>query len=154
MKTSISRPTTHRQQAAALSLFVGAVLALSACDSSNISPPAKQTPAEMTPTPDSPSASADRAAQKSVGPISAEPNPVPAGDGPGKTTITWDTGDGSVAEVYLSVDGGEEKVFGKHSKNSQEAPWISAGPVYEFRLYQGTERTQLLGSVKVTRNRK
>ncbi len=86
--------------------------------------------------------------------ITANPNPVPAGEGDGKTTVSWDTGDGSVVDVYLSVDNGPEKLFGRHSKNSIEAPWIGAGPVYEFRAYKGEEHKELLGSVKVTRNRK
>ena len=86
--------------------------------------------------------------------ITASPNPVPAGEGDGKTTISWDTGDGSVVDVYLSVDDGPEKLFGRHSKNSIEAPWIGAGPVYEFRLYAGEEHKKMLGSVKVTRSKK
>src|SRR5918995_955489 len=34
--------------------------------------------------------------------LTAVPNPVPAGDGPGKTTISWSTGDGSNGLVYVS----------------------------------------------------
>jgi hypothetical protein len=42
--------------------------------------------------------------------LKAIPNPVPAGIGPGMTTITWDTGDGWVGRVYVSVDGGPEQL--------------------------------------------
>ena len=87
--------------------------------------------------------------------ITASPNPVPAGDGPGETTISWNTGgDGAIVDVYLSVDGKEETLFGKHSKNAIKVDWIGAGPVYEFRMYPTGEHTPMLGSVKVTRKRK
>ena len=87
--------------------------------------------------------------------ITATPNPVSAGDGPGITTIAWNTGgDGSIVDVYLSIDGGVEKLFGTHSKDSKQIDWIGAGPVYEFRMYPTGERTTMLGSVQVTRNRK
>lgn len=87
--------------------------------------------------------------------ITAKPNPVPAGDGPGVTTITWDTGgDGAIVDVYLSTNGGEEKLFGTHSKDSKQIDWIAAGGSYEFRMYAKGDRTKVLGSVKVTRNSK
>ena len=87
--------------------------------------------------------------------ITATPNPVPAGPGPGVTTIAWDTGDdGTIVDVYLSIDGGAEKIFGTHSKDSKQIDWIGAGPEYEFRMYPTGEHAPLLGSVKVTRNRK
>src|SRR3989442_1500207 len=42
--------------------------------------------------------------------IAADPNPVPAGsDAQGTTIISWDTGDGSMGEVYVLVNRGEEK---------------------------------------------
>jgi hypothetical protein len=85
--------------------------------------------------------------------ITAQPNPVPAGTTKfGTTTITWDTGDGTLGELYVSVNGGEEKRFsGKKAKGSQEASWIGKG-VYEFRLYT-KDRSRLLASVRVTRNK-
>ena len=87
--------------------------------------------------------------------ITATPNPVPAGDGLGITTIAWNTGGGgAIVDVYLSVDGGAEKLFGTHSKDSKQIDWIRVGPVYEFRMYPTGEHTTPLGSVKVTRNRK
>lgn len=86
--------------------------------------------------------------------ISASPNPVPFAEGPGKTVISWDTGDGSDAEVYVSSDGGEEKLFAKGSVSSSAANWIDANTTFEFRLYEGTDRKNLLGAVKVTRLKK
>lgn len=84
--------------------------------------------------------------------ISAAPNPVPDGSGPGQTTISWDTGDGSMGEVYVSVGGRDEKLFGgKSAKQALEAAWIQSGDVCDFRLYKGTDHTELLASVTVTR---
>lgn len=86
--------------------------------------------------------------------ITATPNPVPAGKDPGVTTIAWDTGgDGAIVDVYLSIDGGPEKLFATHSKDSKKIDWIGVGPVYEFRMYPTGEHSKMLGSVKVTRNR-
>jgi hypothetical protein len=86
--------------------------------------------------------------------IKANPNPAPAGTTKfATTTISWDTGDGSLGEVYVSVNGGPEKRFsGALAKGSQEAPWIGKGD-HEFRLYAGKEHKTLLATVKVTRSK-
>lgn len=81
----------------------------------------------------------------------ATPNPVPAGAGVGTTTITWSTGNSSSGQVYVSENGGREKLFAEGTKGSQAAPWISAG-TYEFRLYAGKANQKPLATVKVTRN--
>jgi hypothetical protein len=86
--------------------------------------------------------------------ISADPNPVPAGSEKfGKTTIIWDTGDGSIGEVYVSVNGAPDKLFaGNRAKSSKEAAWIGKGQ-HEFKLYAGKAHEKLLASVTVTRLR-
>jgi DNA-directed RNA polymerase subunit RPC12/RpoP len=86
--------------------------------------------------------------------ITANPNPVPAGPEKfGKTTITWDTGDGSIGQVYVSVNAGEERRFaGGRSKGSLDAAWIGKGQ-HDFRLYAGKEHKTLLASVTVTRSK-
>ena len=43
--------------------------------------------------------------------ITASPNPVTTGEGPGTTTITWNTGDGTTGQVYVSEDGAPERLF-------------------------------------------
>ena len=82
--------------------------------------------------------------------IKADPNPVPFTAGKGTTTITWGTKGGEMYQVYLSVDGGAEKLFATGTSGSQEAPWITPDATYQFRLYAGTEHSQLLGAVTVT----
>ena len=80
-------------------------------------------------------------------PVTADP--ITSGSEGGSTQIVWDTGDGSVGEVYVSVDGGPETLFATGARGSQEAPWVGAGSSYEFRLYRGTGRAALLGTVVV-----
>jgi hypothetical protein len=85
--------------------------------------------------------------------ITASPNPVPAGEEPGITTITWNTGDGTMGQVYVSADGAEESVFAGAPQGSSTANWIVAGSSYRFRLYKGTEREKLLAETTVTRQK-
>jgi len=83
--------------------------------------------------------------------ISAAPNPVPPGPGAGTTWLDWNTGDGSLGEVYLSENGGPEILFTRSNESVSAIPQISAGSTYEFRLYQAPDRKNLLATVKVTR---
>jgi ABC-type Fe3+-hydroxamate transport system substrate-binding protein len=82
--------------------------------------------------------------------ITASPNPVSIGEGPGTTTITWSTGDGTAGQVYVSVDGEPETLFGSDASGSVPAPWIKAGKMYEFRLYAGTQHATVLAKTQVT----
>ena len=82
--------------------------------------------------------------------ITASPNPVTTGAGPGTTTITWNTGDGAEGQVYVSEDGGPERLFADGSTGSAPAPWIQAGKTFEFRLYAGTEHAKVLAKTQVT----
>jgi hypothetical protein len=79
--------------------------------------------------------------------LDATPNPVPAGEGPGKTTISWNSVDG---KIYVSVDGREEMLFAGSPRGAHEANWIEAGSHYEFRLYNANHK-ELLAKVFVTR---
>jgi len=82
--------------------------------------------------------------------LGADPNPVLAGQEPGKTTISWDTCDGSIGKVYVSVNGGQEVLFGDGRSGSAPADWIEAGSNYEFHLYN-SDHTELLAKIAVTR---
>jgi len=79
--------------------------------------------------------------------LSAAPNPVPPGENPGKTTISWTGG-----KVYVSMNGGNEVLFGEMRKGSRVAGWILAGSSYEFRLYN-SDHTELLAKLTVTKAR-
>jgi tRNA (mo5U34)-methyltransferase len=84
--------------------------------------------------------------------LSASLNPVPAGEGQGQTTISWDTCDGSIGKVYVSINDGEELLFADGRRGSAPAHWIETGSNYEFRLYN-SDHTELLTKVWVTRAR-
>ena len=90
--------------------------------------------------------------QNDAASITASPNPVPSTAGSGTTRIAWETRDNQITQVYVSVDGTSEKLFASGRSGSQDAPWIAAGSNYEFRLYAGTEHSQLLGTVIVTQS--
>ena len=99
----------------------------------------------------SPEANASAASPAaSAATITASPNPVTTGEGPGTTTITWNTGDGSTGQVYVSEDGGPETLFAEASTGSAPAPWIAAGKTFEFSLYAGTEHAKVLAKTQVT----
>jgi hypothetical protein len=82
--------------------------------------------------------------------LSADPNPVPAGQESGKTTVSWDTCDGSIGRVFVSVNGGQEVLVADGRRGSASADWINTGSTYEFRLYN-PDHTELLGSLVVKR---
>lgn len=98
------------------------------------------------------STSSERAPQAAAqtGTISADPNPVPAEAGPGKTKINWSVNEGT-GRVYVAIDGGKDELFS--GRSGEEAPWIEEGHTYEFLLYAGEEHKTVLGSVKVTRSK-
>jgi hypothetical protein len=81
--------------------------------------------------------------------LTANPNPVPAGQQLGRTMISWDTTDGRVGKIYVSVNGGQEALFSDGQCGSAPADWINAGSNYEFRLYS-SDRTELLAKLAVT----
>jgi tRNA (mo5U34)-methyltransferase len=80
----------------------------------------------------------------------AEPNPAPAGEGKGKTMISWDTADGSIGKVYVSVNGAQEMLFADGRRGSALAHWIETGSRYDFRLYD-SNHAELLAELRVTR---
>ena len=98
-----------------------------------------------------PPSSTEDTKTKSVSQLTASPNPVPFGPEFGITKISWDTGDGSWGQVYVSANGEAETLFMQGPKGSADAAWIGTGGTYEFRLYAGQEHKKLLASIKVTR---
>ena len=84
----------------------------------------------------------------------ATPNPVPAGKEAGTTKVAWKTGNGASGQVFVSENGSPEQLFAEGVEGSQDAPWISTGTTYEFRLYEGKDHAKQLASVKVMRAEK
>jgi hypothetical protein len=83
--------------------------------------------------------------------IAADPNPVPAGSGLGRTKIYWAMLNGEDGNVYVSQDAGPEHLFASGPTGYAEANWIIAGSHYEFRLYTADASRRLLAKVVVTR---
>jgi hypothetical protein len=79
--------------------------------------------------------------------LAASPNPVPASERQGKSTISWNSVDG---KVYVSENGRDEVLFADSPGGSQDADWIGAGSSYEFRLYN-SDHSKLLDKVVVTK---
>ncbi len=82
--------------------------------------------------------------------LTANPNPVPTSEEVGKTMISWDTADGSLGRVFVSVNGGQEFLFADGRRGFALAHWIQTGSNYEFRLYN-SDRSELLGKIAVAR---
>jgi hypothetical protein len=83
--------------------------------------------------------------------IAADPNPVPAGPGLGRTQICWATLTGETGQVYVSQNAGPEQLFASGATGCTEAPWIAAGSEYEFRLYTNNGSRRLVAKVLVAR---
>jgi hypothetical protein len=84
--------------------------------------------------------------------LTAEPNPVPADDEElGTTTITWATEGPQPAEIYVSEDGGPQRLFATGIAGSEVAGWICRGITYEFFVYAGPGQTNRVAALTVTR---
>jgi hypothetical protein len=82
--------------------------------------------------------------------LTAFPNPVPAGDGVGKTMISWTAATVIAGKIYVSIDNRQELLFASAQQGSAAANWIRTGSTYEFRLYD-SNHIRLLDKVVVTR---
>lgn len=82
--------------------------------------------------------------------LTAFPNPLPAGNGMGRTTISWNTVIAADGKVYVSVDGRGESLFASSRQGSAAANWIEAGHTYEFRLYD-SDHKEILAKALVTK---
>lgn len=90
---------------------------------------------------------------ETTGTISAKPNPVPAGIGPGSTTISWVLSEGEKAQIFVSTGGQEEKLFAEvATSGAREVDWVGDDPL-DFRLYAGKSKEELLDEVFVTRSK-
>jgi hypothetical protein len=86
--------------------------------------------------------------------LSASPNPVPAGDPDqpvASTQITWDTGDGTIGDLYVKIDREDERLVGRDPSGVMKIDWIQFDSLYEFHLY-AKKRSKLLATLTVTRD--
>lgn len=68
-------------------------------------------------------------------------------DGSGQTTIAWDTGSGEVGQIFWAEEDGAEELFAQSPIGMREVPRLAPGRAYRFRLYAGTDHTNLLAEV-------
>ena len=68
------------------------------------------------------------------------------------TRMTVESGGEPVVEVYVSINGDAEKRI-PIGNPSRDETWINSGGYYKFSLYRGTNHTELLDSVTVTKNK-
>jgi len=80
--------------------------------------------------------------------ITAKPERVTLSDGNRSTEIEWDTGNGSMGFVFVTVDGGKPSPFANGSRGNQVASWIGKHS-YVFELYGDDQRQTLLAKVSV-----
>jgi hypothetical protein len=66
----------------------------------------------------------------------------------GNARVSWATGDQTIGEIYVSMNGGAEKLFARGQHGAQSVSWLVRGNVYVFRLYR-RGRTKLLASATV-----
>ena len=81
--------------------------------------------------------------------IAADPNPVTAKAGLGRTRISWATLVRATQKFSLSRDDGPEQLFARGPNGSVEVDWIAPGSSYEFRLYSRDSLRQLLAKTVV-----
>jgi hypothetical protein len=84
-----------------------------------------------------------------TGKISANPNPIPFGQG--CVVISWETNDPAGGEVRVSTSAGEEKVVSRGQSGQKEIPWIVDSTTYDFRLYAASQLETPIDSVQVRR---
>jgi hypothetical protein len=86
--------------------------------------------------------------------LSADPNPVPAGDPDqplGSTVITWNTGGAAIADLYVKVNRSPEVFLARASSGTLKIDWIQFDSTYEFRLY-AKKHSKLLTKLDVIRD--
>ena len=96
--------------------------------------------------------SAKRSTEKPL--LTASPNPLPPGDPDQRvasTQITWDTGDGTIGELYVKIDREDERFVGRAPSGEMKIDWIQFDSLYQFRLYS-KKRSKLLATLTVTRD--
>jgi hypothetical protein len=82
-----------------------------------------------------------------IGNISANPNPVPFGQG--CVLIPWKTNDCAGGEVCVSTSSGGERFVSRGNESGEvQIPWITDSITYDFRLYGASQPEIPIDSVK------
>lgn len=85
-----------------------------------------------------------------TGRIRATPNPIPLEAG-SKTLLEWEITSPAVAEIYVSENGGNERLVCRGASGSFEFGGLQGGNEYVLTLCTATEPRQILDSIVVHR---
>jgi hypothetical protein len=86
--------------------------------------------------------------------LSAEPNPVPAGDPDqplATTIITWSTGSEASGDLYVKANRSSEVFLASARSGTLKIDWIQFDSTYQLRLYT-KKRAKLLAKLDVIRD--
>jgi hypothetical protein len=64
-------------------------------------------------------------------------------------TISWDTGSDRPGQVFVSVAGGDEELFGQGPSGARDFRRRTGQAPYQFRLYEGLDRGVMLASLSL-----
>jgi hypothetical protein len=87
--------------------------------------------------------------------LSAEPNPIPAGNPDqalATTVITWNTGSKADGDLYVKVNRSPDLFLARSPSGQLKIDWIQFDSTYEFRLYVAKKHSKLLAKLDVTRD--
>jgi hypothetical protein len=67
----------------------------------------------------------------------------------GVSSLQWNTGDGSVGEVYVSDNQGPAKLLAAGADGVASMPWLTPEHEYLFQLYGDRERRRILATLRI-----
>ncbi|GAA5528967.1 peptidoglycan DD-metalloendopeptidase family protein [Herpetosiphon gulosus] len=85
--------------------------------------------------------------------LMVNPNPIPASTSSSSATITWGTGNGTQGQLFVSENGGPDRLMAQGDYGVDSPAWFAPGSEYRFRLYAGLNRETLLREITVRRER-
>jgi hypothetical protein len=84
-----------------------------------------------------------------IPPLRASPIEFVSSSTLGRTTLSWNMPGHPEAEVWVSQNGGPEKLFVRGTSGSTKVPWIARGSTYEFKMYAKLPERKLIGRLVV-----
>ena len=86
--------------------------------------------------------------------LKADPDSVASGAGRVKTTITWNAPDKAVVQIFVGPpwQPDEKLVLESAGHGSTEVDWILPNWQYEFRMYGGKDKKELLAVLRIPKD--
>ncbi|MBL4848463.1 MAG: hypothetical protein JKY65_23325 [Planctomycetes bacterium] len=84
------------------------------------------------------------------GTLSASPSePTIAPGARGTTQLRWQAREVSTAQLWVQLEDGTQRLVAQQRDGSVNVPWIQPGKGYQFLLFAGRSRSQLLARIRV-----